>query len=63
MLKSQSAAGRTCPQGARETCALPYKSSVRPREITNYLQSKRSVDKTGIQEAKSRLDGALSNPV
>lgn len=34
MLKSQSAAGRSCPRGAQEICTVKYKSSVGPEDNT-----------------------------
>lgn len=52
MLKSQSAAGRTCPQGAQEICAVKYKSSVGPKDNTYQLQSKKPIGKRGIGEEK-----------
>lgn len=32
MLKSQSAAGRTYPQGAQEICAVKHKTSMGPKD-------------------------------
>lgn len=52
MLRSQSTAGRTCPQGAQEICAVQYKSSVSLKDNTYLLLSEKSIGEMEIHEEK-----------